>query len=131
MRINPKTYGRNRRRIVADEEIEVDETLDVKDDVDVDVAPEAAELLFEAEDVAELVAEITGSPVEVTAEDESVTFEVDGEAYTVEPEGDEEILESSRRVFRGKRPVKASRALRTARSRRPIKASRRVPAKRR
>lgn len=72
------------------------------------VAPEASDLLFEAEDVAELVAEITGEPVEVTADDTTVVFAVGEDEYTVEADGDEEILETSRRNFRGKRTVAAS-----------------------
>lgn len=75
-----------------------------------DVAPEAAELLFQAEDVAELVAEVTGEVVEVEADDqgEAVTFNVGDDAFTVEAEGDEEAVESSTRVSRFKRPVSAS-----------------------
>lgn len=92
------------------------------------VAPEASDLLFEAEDVAELVAEVTGEAVEVTADDTTVTFAVGEDEYTVEAEGDEEVLETSRRTFRGKRPVSAS-------TRRPMKKNSKVlrnfPAKRR
>lgn len=75
-----------------------------------DVAPEAAELLFQAEDVAELVAEVTGEVVEVEADDqgESVTFNVGDDAFTVEAEGDEEAVESCTRPARSKRPVAAS-----------------------
>lgn len=75
-----------------------------------DVAPEATELLFDATDVAELIAEVTGEDVVVTAEDgeEAVTFEVAGEEFTVEPEGTEEVLEASTRFMRGKKPVSAS-----------------------
>ncbi len=91
-----------RRRITAGEEV--------------NVAPEATDLLFEAEDVAELVAEVTGQEVEVTAEDTAVTFAVGEDEFTVEAEGDEEVLESVRKNFRGKRTVKAS-------TRRPVKAS--------
>lgn len=85
-----------KRRIVANEE------------VDTQVAPEATDLLFEAEDVAELVAEVTGQAVEVTAEENQVTFAIGEDEYVVEAEGDEEILEASRRTFRGKRTVAAS-----------------------
>ena len=111
-----------RRRIVAEDEVAV--------------APEATELLFESEDVAELVAEVTGQPVEVTAEGDEVTFAVgegkEAEEFTVTADGDEEVLESSRRAFVGKRPVKAS----TRRpARKPVQAStkkaiRKVPSKR-
>lgn len=77
---------------------------------DTDVAPEASELLFDANDVADLVAEVTGEDVEVTAEDTSVTFDVGEESYTVEAEDDGSIeeVESSVRVPRRKRPVSAS-----------------------
>jgi hypothetical protein len=43
---------------------------------DAEVAPEAMDLLFEAEDVAELVAEVTGDVVEVTADGDEVVFSV-------------------------------------------------------
>lgn len=79
-----------------------------------EVAPEATDLLFEAEDVAELVAEATGEPVEVTADEDSVTFAVGEDEYTVEAEGDEEILEATRRPLRGKRRVSASTCRRPA-----------------
>lgn len=88
------------------------------------VAPEATDLLFEAEDVAELIAEVTGEAVEVTADDETVTFAVGDTEFTVEAEGTEEILETSTKVLRGKKPVKASTARKTAG--RPIK---KVPSK--
>ena len=75
-----------------------------------DVAPEAAELLFQAEDVAELVAEITGEVVEVEADEtgEAVTFNIGEEAFTVEAEGTEEAVESCTRPSRSKKPVSAS-----------------------
>lgn len=85
-----------KRKIVANAEI------------DTTVAPEATDLLFEAEDVAELVAEITGTPVEVTADEDQVVFAVGDTEYTVEAEGTEEILETSRRALRGKSAVAAS-----------------------
>lgn len=75
---------------------------------DTDVAPEATELLFEAEDVADLVAEVTGEDVDVTADDTTVTFDIGDESYTVEAEGDEEAVESSVRISRRKRTVAAS-----------------------
>lgn len=73
-----------------------------------DVAPEAAELLFEAEDVAELVAEVTGETVEVSADDTTVTFDVGEESFTVEADGNEETVESAIRIARGRKPVSAS-----------------------
>ena len=66
-----------KRKIMAEEEVQV--------------APEATDLLFEVEDVAELVAEVTGEEVEVTAEEEEVTFAVGEEEFVVQAEGDEEV----------------------------------------
>lgn len=108
-----------RRRIRANEEAEDIEEVDVQEGGVVDVAPEASSLLFEAEDVAQLVAEVTGQDVAVTADEDEIVFEVGDDAYTVEAEGDEEILESTRKPMRGKAPVKASRRVgrRAARAR--------------
>lgn len=110
---------------------------------DAEVAPEAMDLLFEAEDVAELVAEVTGDVVEVTADGDEVVFSVGegemAEEFTVTADGDEEILEATRRNIRGKKPVRASRRVRAcgtgrvnagedcerpARPERPVRASR-------
>ncbi len=99
-----------RNRIVAGEELDGGAT----GVGTAEVAPEATDLLFEAEDVAELVAEATGEPVEVTADEDSVTFAVGEDEYTVEAEGDEEILEATRRPLRGKRRVAASTRRRPA-----------------
>ena len=106
---------RKRRPIRANEEMGTGEVM---------VAPEATDLLFEAEDVAELVAEVTGEDVEVVADEAGVTFTVGDEEITVEPEGDEEILEAVRKNVRGKRPVKAS-ARRTSRAIRKSPSNRR------
>lgn len=103
-----------KRKIVAEDMI--DEQIDdmpMEDEMegegaDVEVAPEATDLLFEAEDVAELVAEVTGEPVEVTVEDDSVTFAVGDSEYTIEAEGDEEVLEASTKIVKDKRKVSAS-----------------------
>ena len=76
-----------------------------------DVAPEAADLLFEVDDVAQLVAEITGEDVEVTADATEVTFEISGDQYdsfTIEAEGDEEIVEESVRNKKTKGRIAAS-----------------------
>ena len=83
-------------RIVADEEVMV--------------APEATELVFEAEDVAEIVAEFTGEDVEVEVVEDGVEFTAGEDSITVEPEGDEELLEASTNVL-GKNAVKASRSM--------------------
>lgn len=112
MSIQRSKYGRRPgyrpgRSIVANTEAVVD--------------AEASDLLFEAEDVAELVAEITGEPVEVTADETTVVFAVGDEEYTVEAEGDEEILESSRMNFRNKRPISASTRRSAPRSSRVIR----------
>lgn len=121
------------RRVAAAEDVDVEDidVEDVEDEEDVDVetqvSPEAADLLFEADDVAQLVAEVTGKPVEVDTDEGSsaVTFSVGEDVYTVEPEGDEEILESRGRKMGGKRPVRASRAARNRlAARRPVTASR-------
>ena len=102
-------------------------------DAEVNVEPEASELLFEAEDVAELLAEVTGEVVDVTADSDQVVFSVgegeDAQEFTAVPETDAEILESSRRNLRGKRTVSASRRPARQSSRRPVKASTRRPAK--
>lgn len=106
----------HKRRIVADEEI-VDTPADEGAAGTVDVDPGASDLLFEAEDVAELIAEVTGEAVEVGIEDEedTVTFTVGGDEFVVEAEGNEEILQSVRKNIRGKRPVNASTRKRSGR----------------
>lgn len=92
-----------KKRIVANDEIDLEGAEGAV------VAPEATDLLFEAEDVAELVAEVTGEAVEVTADGDTVVFAIGEEEYTVEAEGDEEVLEAAtKRTLRGKRTVAAS-----------------------
>jgi hypothetical protein len=130
MKISAADKVRRNRRIVAEDEfvddVVVDEKVeDVEEVAEVEVEPEAYGLLFEAEDVAELVAEITETPVEVTVDDDAVKFTVGEDEFTVTPEGDEEILEAVRRPLRNKRAVKASAIRRTPRSARPIKAGER------
>lgn len=98
-----------RRRVMAEEFI--------------DVAPEATDLLFEAEDVAELVAEVTGEDVQVEAEEDVVTFTVGEDEFQVIAEGDEEVLEAVRKPMAGKKAVKSS--AKKAR-RRPVKSSKSV-----
>lgn len=95
----------HKRKITADEDI-LDTPVATDGAGDVDVDPEATDLLFEAEDVAELVAEVTGEPVEVEVDDgNSVKFTVGEDEFNVEAEGNEEILES---VRTRKKAVKAS-----------------------
>ena len=103
-----KTKRVSASQVVAEDEI-LDEVVDeVAEDAQVEVDPEATELLFEAEDVAELVAEITGQDVEVSVNDnDTVDFTIGEDVYTVSAEGDEEILEASTRVLK-KKDVKAS-----------------------
>ena len=103
-KFTPKKKTRT-RRIAASEDI--DTIVDVEEEVvdDVVIDPSATELVFETEDVAQLIAEVTGDTVEVEADEDAVVFTVGDADYTVEPEGDEEILETSRKVMRGKRPV--------------------------
>lgn len=107
------------RRVTAGEEPV--ETEIVKEDVVVD--PSATELVFETEDVAQLLAEVTGDTIEVTADENSVVFTIGDEDYTVEPEGDEEILETSRKALKGKKAVSAS-------TRKPARRQRNLPARR-
>jgi len=112
-----------KRKIYADEEVGLEEAT-------VSVEPEAADLLFEAEDVAELIAEVTEEPVEVEVADDggAVTFAVGEDEFTVEAEGDEEILEAVKKPMKNKRTVKASA------KRKPVKSSRtirKVPSKKR
>lgn len=106
----------------APAEDEIDEIAEVN----VDEA--ATELLFEAEDVAELVSEVTGAPVDVTVDEDEVIFAVGDDEYTVTPEGDEEIVEESTRVRA--RKIAASRRM-ARRPARRVAASRRVSATRR
>ena len=113
-RVRPQSVKASTRRrgIRAEEEIIDDDIMQEEEEGGgVNVAPEASDLLFEAEDVAELVAEVTGQEVAVTVDDDSVQFEVGNDVYTVDAEGDEEILESTRKPLRGKKSVRASRTL--------------------
>ncbi len=118
----------SRRRVRAEEDFDAPAAPDaevVEEDVTVD--DEASELLFEAEDVAELVSEVSGQPVDVTVDDDAVSFTVGEDTYTVTPEGDEEVVEESRRMRRSARSVRASRRI----TRRPASAARRVAASQR
>ena len=113
--IKASTLRTRKRAVRANDEVvdEVDE--EIVDDIDdggVDVAPEASDLLFEAEDVAELVAEVTGKDVAVTAEEDTVTFEVGDDVFTVEADGDEEALEASTRAKRSNKVTASKRVLR-------------------
>lgn len=119
----------SRRPIKSDDEIEeVDDFEDVEEDFAdelPEVPAEESELLFEVEDVAEVLAEVTGEPVDYTVDDETteVTFTVGEDEITVTPEGDEEVVEESTRV-RGRKIAAARRMRRQAA--RKVSASRRI-----
>lgn len=127
-----------RRAVKADDEIIEDAPIDdmpadMPADAEpaIDVAPEASELLFETEDVAEVIAEITGQDVEVTVDDEgdgAVTFAVGEDEITVTPEGDEEIVESSSKLRMARR-VSAARRMGARRPARRVSAARRTSAR--
>lgn len=107
----PSNRPMTRKPVRAEEEIDIDVDEEIPaEDAEATVDPAATDMLFEAEDVAELVAQVTGEDVTVEVDDEedSVIFTVGEEEYTVTPEGDEEILEASRKALKGKKPVKAS-----------------------
>lgn len=109
-----------RRAIKANEEME-EEVEEVEEVGTVDVAPEASDLLFEADDVAELLAEVTGEDVSIEADEDQVIFGIGDDEFTIEAEGDEEILENTRKPLRGKASVRASRKVNRA----PRRAARR------
>lgn len=82
---------------------------------EVDVTPEASEILFQADDVADVIAEVTGEDVSADIADEetgAVEFTVgdpdNGDSYIVEPDGDEEEVESATKCASRKRAVKSS-----------------------
>lgn len=87
--------------VKAEDEVLEDVVDDTFEDVAVEIEPEATELLFEAEDVAELVAEVTGKDVEVAVnDDDTVDFTIGEDTFTVSAEGNEEILEASKKVLK-------------------------------
>lgn len=99
------------KAVKADEEVE--ETPVPEETPDTEVAPEATELLFETEDVAQLLAEVTDEDVTVDVDDDTdeIVFTVADEEYTVAPDGEEELLEASTRIM-GKKRVSAASKLR-------------------
>ena len=110
-----------KRAVTAAEEIEKEVVETPEEEVaeaEVEVAPEATDLLFEAEDVAELIAEVTDQVVEVSVDGEDVIFSVGEDEYIVTPEGDEELLESSTKVMK-----KAVAASKTVEKKEPVKAN--------
>ena len=132
-------------RLVADDEVlepmdeeifdeEIIEDAPVDEEPEVEVEEEAAELLFDTNDVADLVAEVTGEDVTVAVDTESdeVVFTVAETDYTVTPDEDVEIV-TSVAIPRRRRPVSASAmaARRRAMARRSTMAARRpAPARR-
>lgn len=105
----PEEETLNNEEIVEDAAEEAEEVI---------VDPEATDLLFETEDVAELIAEVTGLPVEVSAEEDTVEFAVGEDVFTVQADGDEEVVESTTRIKRTKKVVKASTGARRRAARR-------------
>ena len=104
------------RKVTAAEDVvddidDIDDMGDMGDMGEISIEPEATDLLFEAEDVAELLAEVTGSPVDVSADGSVVSFDIGDETYTIEAEGDEEIVESSTRIMSSKRIVAPSKTI--------------------
>lgn len=84
---------RNKKKIVADDEIMEQPVDQVADDVDVE--PAAAEMLFEAEDVADILAEVTGQPITVEVADDAsqCVIGVGDDEFTIDAEDAEEINE--------------------------------------
>lgn len=122
MRIVKKPMSKTVKAAEDIDNVPVDDNKPVEVDPQdsVEVAPEATELLFETEDVAQLLAEVTDSEVTVDTDDNSddVTFTVDNTPYVVSPEGDEELLESSKKIFKGAKNVSASKVVRRGARRR-------------
>lgn len=119
-KVNTRKPVRANEEIIDDVAVD-DEVPAVDTDEVVEIDPNATDLLFEAEDVAELVAEVTGEDVEVAVDEDAVVFTVGEDEFTVTPEGDEEILEASRKVLKGKKAVRASKKIAPKKSGRPIR----------
>lgn len=85
---------RSKKKIVADDEIMEQPVDQVEDDVDVE--PAAAEMLFEAEDVADILAEVTGQPITVEVADDAsqCVIGVGEDEFTIDAEDAEEINEA-------------------------------------
>lgn len=118
-----KNIKANTRRIrAAEEPIEEQEGTEGGTG-SVSVDPEATELVFETEDVAELLAEVTSEDVEVVADENEITFTIGDTDYTVQAEGGEEVLEASTSVRR-RNAIRAN--TQRVNNRRPVAASRQV-----
>ena len=85
---------RSKKKIVADDEIMEQSVDQVADDVDVE--PSAAEMLFEAEDVADILAEVTGQPITVEVADDAsqCVIGVGEDEFTIDAEDAEQINEA-------------------------------------
>ena len=89
-----------KRRIVAEEELpetvdtEMEETFEDEDagEGEVNIDPEISEVLFEAQDVGEILAEVTGEDVDVYSDQDTgdVIINVGDEEYTITPDEDAE-----------------------------------------
>lgn len=102
-------------KIVADDEVMVEDTM-----------PEDAvsDLLFEADDVAELLSEVTGEEVGVDTDEDTVIFTVGDDEYTIEAEGDEEELTACTKPVKARKDDKEVKSSARARkTSRPVKAS--------
>lgn len=119
MRVN---YKANRKPIVAEETLDIEMP---EEEMEMD-AP--TELLFEATDVADLLAEVTGEEVEMEMDDDVVVYRVGEDEYTIEPEGDEEILEAVRKPLKNKRTVAANKKPATP-AKKPVAASKKPAAR--
>lgn len=128
-----------KRRIVAEEELpetvdtEMEETFDDEDagEGEVNVDPEISEVLFEAQDVGEILAEVTGEDVDVYSDQDTgdVIINVGDEEYTITPDEDAEEVTSAKKPA-ARRPVKASTrrgaVRRPASKKSPVKANSRM-----
>lgn len=94
----------SRRRILADDDIEEMDVPEMDDTVE-------TALLFEAEDVAELLREVTGKDVDMDADEGVVNFIIDDETFTITPPANTEVVESSTR-HRRSRSIRANSARR-------------------
>lgn len=75
----------------------------------VDVDADVEGLVFDPEDVAELLAEVTGEDIEAEVADsgDAVTFRIGEDEYEVQADEDTQILEA-RSLSKGSKPIKAS-----------------------
>lgn len=102
---------RNKKKIVADDEIMEQPVDQVTDDVDVE--PAAAEMLFEAEDVADILAEVTNQPITVEVADDAsqCVIGVGDDEFTIDAE-DAEVINEDEPAPAEEKPVAESRKIR-------------------